>query len=153
MYYDDELYHHGVKGMKWGFRRYQNKDGSLTPAGKKHQANVETRAQKKLELEQRRFTERVNSGWANSYNKAVDQMNPKLRTINEKYKDDVFDDNFTTKRGQQYIKEIDKAWRDVYGNQLISDFGKEPVSKGTSWVNKAPFMNEYADLIMLEMND
>lgn len=30
-----ELYHHGVKGMRWGIRRYQNKDGSLTPAGKK----------------------------------------------------------------------------------------------------------------------
>ena len=29
-----ELYHHGVKGMKWGVRRYQNKDGSLTAAGK-----------------------------------------------------------------------------------------------------------------------
>ncbi len=29
------LYHHGAKGMKWGVRRYQNKDGSLTPAGKK----------------------------------------------------------------------------------------------------------------------
>lgn len=32
---DGELYHHGIKGMKWGFRRYQNPDGSLTPAGKK----------------------------------------------------------------------------------------------------------------------
>ena len=30
-----ELKHSGVKGMKWGVRRYQNKDGSLTPAGKK----------------------------------------------------------------------------------------------------------------------
>ena len=32
--YSDELYHHGVKGQKWGVRRYQNKDGSLTSAGK-----------------------------------------------------------------------------------------------------------------------
>lgn len=30
----DELMHYGVKGMKWGVRRYQNKDGSLTDAGK-----------------------------------------------------------------------------------------------------------------------
>ena len=31
----NELYHHGIKGMKWGVRRYRNEDGSLTPAGKK----------------------------------------------------------------------------------------------------------------------
>lgn len=32
---DDELMHHGIKGQKWGVRRFQKKDGSLTPAGKK----------------------------------------------------------------------------------------------------------------------
>ena len=32
--YPNELYHHGIKGQKWGVRRFQNKDGSLTPAGK-----------------------------------------------------------------------------------------------------------------------
>ena len=30
----DSIYHFGIKGMKWGIRRYQNKDGSLTLQGK-----------------------------------------------------------------------------------------------------------------------
>lgn len=43
-----ELKHWGVKGMKWGIRRYQNKDGSLTRAGKKRQAaNLEKARQAK----------------------------------------------------------------------------------------------------------
>lgn len=38
MYYD-ELYHYGIKGQKWGIRRYQYADGSLTPAGTKRYSN------------------------------------------------------------------------------------------------------------------
>lgn len=36
----NELRHHGVRGQKWGIRRYQNKDGSLTPAGRKKAAKM-----------------------------------------------------------------------------------------------------------------
>lgn len=34
--FNGELTHHGILGQKWGVRRYQNEDGSLTAAGKKH---------------------------------------------------------------------------------------------------------------------
>lgn len=34
----NELFHHGILGQKWGVRRFQNKDGSLTAAGKRRQA-------------------------------------------------------------------------------------------------------------------
>lgn len=39
----NELYHHGIKGMKWGIRRYQNEDGSLTNAGKRRYTSGDTR--------------------------------------------------------------------------------------------------------------
>ena len=32
--FSDELYHHGIKGQKWGVRRFENADGTLTEAGK-----------------------------------------------------------------------------------------------------------------------
>jgi hypothetical protein len=46
MTYSNELYHHGIKGMRWGIRRYQNKDGSLTPAGEKRRAKLEGKLEK-----------------------------------------------------------------------------------------------------------
>lgn len=50
---DDYLQHHGIKGMKWGRRLYQNKDGSLTPLGKKHY-NKES---EKLKAEEKKLRE------------------------------------------------------------------------------------------------
>lgn len=41
------LQHHGIKGMKWGIRRYQNADGTLTTAGKQRVAETKKRSDSK----------------------------------------------------------------------------------------------------------
>lgn len=50
----DVLYHHGIKGQKWGVRRFQNKNGSLTPAGKeRYNDGIEKRVETPEERKKR----------------------------------------------------------------------------------------------------
>lgn len=58
--YTTELWHHGIMGMKWGIRRYQNPDGSLTTAGKIRYGNknrLEASVNKKAAKLQRKYND------------------------------------------------------------------------------------------------
>lgn len=68
---NEELYHHGVKGQKWGVRRYQNKDGSLTPAGRKRQAKQEYSAERKAAKAKYQSAKRDISGSDPDRNKRI----------------------------------------------------------------------------------
>lgn len=57
----DELTHWGIKGMKWGVRRYQNKDGSLTPKGKKRYDTMSDDAKSVKSLKKKRVDEMSNA--------------------------------------------------------------------------------------------
>lgn len=55
----NELRHWGIKGMKWGLRRYQNPDGSLTPAGRKRYTNPDGTLNKKGEAYYKKESSRL----------------------------------------------------------------------------------------------
>lgn len=51
----DDLYHHGIKGQKWGKRRFQNEDGSLTPEGMARYRRKEVHRQLRREAIKKEF--------------------------------------------------------------------------------------------------
>ena len=89
-----ELQHWGVKGMKWGKRRYQNPDGSLTPAGKKRYGLGDNG-----ELVKKSSTTRMYEGLANSgYRNAKTQ-----KTLY-----DQFGDDYNRRSSEQWTREADQ---------------------------------------------
>lgn len=60
----NELYHHGTKGQKWGIRRYQNEDGSLTEEGRERYLN----GSKKLTKEERKYKDEIEKNLSSSNN-------------------------------------------------------------------------------------
>ena len=55
----NELMHYGVKGQKWGIRRYQNKDGTLTNVGKHRYSTIEKTGSKKQEEQAKKIDKKT----------------------------------------------------------------------------------------------
>lgn len=96
---DESAYivHHGILGQKWGVRRYQNKDGTLTDAGKRHIGSASS-----LTKEQKR--ENVKKFQKNYHDGVRDPDNDKLGD----------DRRVLSKEAQKDIKEIENAVGKVY---------------------------------------
>lgn len=79
----DELYHHGIKGQKWGVRRYQNSDGSLTEEGRKRYRDSSIQKRNSYKFKQNMY-----QGYANM-NDEYDVDKYDKTTVNKKLPDSL----------------------------------------------------------------
>ena len=117
-YYNPEVIeHHGIKGMKWGIRRYQNADGTLTAAGKKRygsygEAGLFTHYKKKYESKLKKY---IMNKAPDEYNKAVTYAKESLYynhiAGNIEHGDKFRNDDIRKALGDSYLNAYDDAMR------------------------------------------
>lgn len=121
----ETLYHYGIPGMKWGIRRYQNKDGSLTPAGKKRLAKLNSEVEKlsgkktesnsDSETKKSSSTEKAESLKINETKKVNEMSDNELRTVVNRLQMEQQYKNLSKPKKTLGQRFIESAFKDVVG--------------------------------------
>ena len=132
------LVHHGIIGQKWGIRRYQNKDGSLTKEGKakyiKENGYYKSKINNSLinDAYAVGFVDKVTRQAQNSTNKKLKKYEAKKENKNtNKYDDKI---NKLQKRLNQYVKDLDTDKKIL--NKILSDEHLNISKRKVSNINK-----------------
>ena len=137
IYQNDELKHWGIIGMKWGIRRYQNEDGSLTPEGKE-------RYLKNLQ----KSTDRENKTGA-ILDRANNQLNKvELPKINAKYegKNLLADPKLMDKYNKEVYSKADEVYEKIL-KEKFSDIANQVYDDEAEWLSQFAFYKYYTNLM------
>lgn len=136
----NELQHWGIKGQKWGVRRYQNADGSLTPAGKKRYRDEAAEIERQLNTNKKEIT-------VEDYEKALGRVKTVstsvegVRRINSdanQIKDPAMERRIRKNASQMSDRELyEKVQRmNVEDNYTRMMMNRERLERGESFTNK-----------------
>lgn len=110
----NQLYHHGILGQKWGIRRFQNKDGTRTPAGKRREQERRKYDPSEDHKQSRSDRSKATAGLSNA---ELRRLNERLQ-LEKTYRDLTADE---IRRGESFGKSILKE----IAKQSLTEAGKE----------------------------
>lgn len=151
----NELYHHGILGMKWGVRRYQNEDGTLTAEGRmRYGDHVEQVEENQLRSQMKSAVRRYGSKAAEYEQKEIARAQKEIEKteIGKEYK-----------RVSEYLENVRKQIEKKYGNgsptlslsnadakyiqKVFSEYGKAV----KDYMYKNGTMEKYTSMLLQEM--
>ena len=141
----DELYHHGIKGQKWGVRRFQNSDGSLTNAGKSRYGRGKeiSKEHQRIEEKERIRLYKTDKEYNKAYNEAM--------RIAEKYGLDQDDGG-----GGDYTrwseKELERAGQRYWNYSEDYSARAEILDQKAAEYAKKEILKKYGDTGVSDMN-
>ena len=124
-----ELYHWGVKGMRWGVRRYQNADGSLTEAGKKRalkEKRKNLKKARKAKAEKADRKELIKQGKIPASKMTDEELKARIERLRmEETLQNLTKNTATVNKGKEFVKSYaaDAAKKILWENAV--DIGKQ----------------------------